>query len=101
MIASDAKGRLYVLMSPAGREGSHKDGGSEVWVVNPSTKARIARIPIKGVGASIEVTREASPRLIVARGDAVVDVYDADSGAFVHTLGASVAFNPQTLSVIN
>ncbi len=100
VIASDAKGRLYVLMSPAGKEGSHKDGGSEVWVVDPSTKARIARIPIKGVGASIEVTREASPRLIVARGDAVVDVYDADSGAFVHTLGASVAFNPQTLSVI-
>lgn len=101
VIASDAKGRLYVLMSSAGKEGSHKDGGSEVWVIDPATKARMARIPIKGMGASIEVTREASPRLIVARGDAVVDVYDADSGAFVHTLGASVAFNPQTLTVIN
>ena len=101
VIASDTGGKLYVLMSPAGREGSHKDGGSEVWVLDPTTKARLARIPIKGTGVSIEITREVAPRLIVARADSVIDVYDTTSGAFVHSLGSTVAFNPQTLSTID
>jgi methylamine dehydrogenase heavy chain len=101
VIASDASGKLYVLMSPSGREGSHKEGGSEVWVLDPATKARTARIALKGTGISIEVTREATPRLIVARADSVIDVYDAASGAFVHSLGTSVAFSPQTMSVID
>jgi methylamine dehydrogenase heavy chain len=101
VIASDAAGKLYVLMSPSGREGSHKDGGTEVWVIDPTKKVRVARIPLKGVGSAIEVTREAEPRLIVARIDAVIDVYDATNARFLHSLGTSVAFNPQTLSVIN
>ena len=88
-------------MSPSGREGSHKDGGSEVWALDPAKQARVARIPLKGPAISIEVTREAKPRLVAARVDAVVDVYDAESGAFQHTLGNTVAFNPQTLSVID
>jgi methylamine dehydrogenase heavy chain len=100
VIASGAGGRLYVLMNSAGREGSHKDGGTEVWVVDPAKKARIARIPLQGVGSSIEVTREARPKLVVARVDSVVDVYDAVSGAFLHSLGARVAFNPQTLTAV-
>lgn len=100
VIASGAGGHLYVLMNPAGREGSHKDGGTEVWVVDPAKKARIARIPLQGVGMSIELTREAQPKLVVARGDGVIDVYDAVSGAFRHSLGARVAFNPQTLTAV-
>ncbi len=100
VITSDAAGRLYVLMSAAGREGSHKDGGTEVWVLDPAKKARVARIALKGTGASIEVTKEAVPHLIVARGDSVIDVYDAASGAFVRTLGRSVAFNPLTLTAM-
>ncbi|MBK8629790.1 MAG: amine dehydrogenase [Sphingomonadales bacterium] len=101
VIASDATGKLYVLMSPSGREGSHKDGGTEVWVLDPAKQVRVARIPLKGPAITIEVTREAKPRLVAARVDAVVDVYDAESGAFQHTLGNTVAFNPQTLSVID
>jgi methylamine dehydrogenase heavy chain len=101
VITSDASGKLYVLMSPSGREGSHKDGGTEVWVLDPAKQARIARIPLQGPAIAIEVTREAKPRLVAARVDAVVDVYDAESGAFQHTLGNTVAFNPQTLSVID
>lgn len=100
VIASDAAGRLYVLMSPSGREGSHKDGGSEVWVLDPAKGERIARFPLQGTGLSIEVTREASPRLIVARTDSVVDVHDAQTGALIHSLGTSVAFNPMTLTAV-
>ena len=101
VIASDAAGNLYVLMNPSGREGSHKSGGTEVWVINPVTQTREARFPLKDVGLSIEVTREATPRLIVVRADAGIDVYDAATGAFIHSLGTSNAFTPFTLSVID
>ena len=101
VITSDAAGRLYVLMNPSGREGSHKDGGSEVWVLDPAKGERIARFALNGTGISIEVTREPSPRLIVARADSVIDVHDARTGALIHSLGNTVAFNPLTLSVID
>ncbi|NWK98962.1 amine dehydrogenase [Sphingobium lactosutens] len=99
VIASDAKGLLYVLMSPNGKEGSHKDGGTEVWVVDPVKKARLSRIALKGQGLAIAVTREDAPQLIVARADGVVDVHDAATGAFVRTLGATVAANPIVITV--
>lgn len=47
------------------------------------------------------MTREPSPRLIVARADSVIDVHDARTGALIHSLGNTVAFNPLTLSVID
>lgn len=101
VIASDAAGKLYILMNPSGKEGSHKDGGTEVWVIDPATQTRTARFPLNGVGVSIEVTREASPKLIVARADLAIDVHDAGTGAFIHSLGTTTAFNPLTLSVID
>ena len=99
VIASDARGLLYVLMSPNGREGSHKDGGTEVWVVDPVKKTRLSRIALKGQGLAIAVTREDTPQLIVARADGVIDVHDAATGAFVRTLGATVAANPIVVTV--
>lgn len=100
VIAADAKGLLYVLMTPAGKEGSHKDGGSEVWVIDPVSSKRINRIALQGHSASITVTREAAPRLVVSRADAVIDVYDAASGAFLHTLGNTIAFSPLVLTPV-
>jgi methylamine dehydrogenase heavy chain len=94
VINADAAGKLYVLMSPYGKEGSHKDGGSEVWVVDPVKKVRTMRIPLQGQTVAIGLTREDKPMLIAARADAVVDVYDATTGAFVRTLGATAAANP-------
>ena len=68
---------------------------------DPATGERLSRFALQGTGLSIEVTREASPRLIVARVDSVVEVYDAQTGALIHSLGNTVAFNPLTLSVVN
>jgi methylamine dehydrogenase heavy chain len=99
VIAADAKGLLYVLMSPNGKEGSHKDGGSEVWVIDPVKRARLSRISLKGQGLAIAVTRENTPQLIVARADGVIDVHDAATGAFVRTLGATVGANPIVVTV--
>lgn len=97
VIASDASGLLYVLMSPNGREGTHKDGGSEVWVVDPVKNERVRRIDLGGQAGSITVTHEAAPHLVVARADGNIDVFDAVSGALVRHLGATAAFNPVVL----
>ena len=94
VINADASGKLYVLMNPHGIEGSHKDGGTEVWVIDPAKKARIARFPLKAQSLAVAITREDTPHMVLARADGVIDVYDAATGAFVHTLGATVAFNP-------
>ncbi|MGV3512421.1 MAG: amine dehydrogenase large subunit [Novosphingobium sp.] len=94
VIATNGAGKLFVLMSPNGREGSHKDGGTEVWVVDTATKARVSRIPLRSVATAISLTKEAAPRLIVARGDGVVDVHDPVSGAFVRSLGTAGGANP-------
>ncbi|MDT1047293.1 hypothetical protein, partial [Pseudomonas aeruginosa] len=75
-------------------EGSHKDGGTEVWVIDPAKKARVARFPLRSVGVAVGVTPEDTPHLIVARADGVIDVHDAATGAFVRSLGATVAANP-------
>lgn len=100
VINADAAGHLYVLMSPAGREGSHKDGGSEVWVFDPAKKTRIARIALKGQSVAVAVTREDTPHLVLSRADGVIDIYDANSGAFVRSLGATVAYNPIVITPV-
>ena len=99
VISSDKAGRLYVLMSPAGKEGSHKDGGTEVWVVDPAKKARVARIPLKNHSVSVEATQQEKPLLVASRPDGALDVYDAESGAFVRTIVGS-AHDPMTMTAV-
>lgn len=97
MISADAAGRLYVLMNPAGKEGSHKDGGSEVWVVDPAKKQRVARIPLQNPAVSVEVTAQSVPLLVASRADGSLDVYDGTTGAFQRTL-ANVVHDPMTMT---
>lgn len=92
---SDA-GLLYVLMNPAGKEGSHKDGGTEIWVVDPKTKQRTGRFALDNPAFSIQVTHGPTPRLIAARPDGAVDVYDAETGKLQHHLG-QLAQNPYVI----
>ena len=100
VISADAAGRLYVLMNPAGREGSHKDGGTQVWVFDPVKHTRIAQFPLRAQSTAIAVTREDMPHLVLARADGVIDIYDAGTGAFVRTLGATVAYNPIVITPV-
>jgi methylamine dehydrogenase heavy chain len=100
VISADAAGRLYVLMNPNGREGSHKDGGTEVWVIDPVKQVRLARIALRAQSIAVAVTHEDVPHLVLARGDGVIDIYDAGSGAFVRTLGATVAYNPIVITPV-
>lgn len=84
--AIDSAGRLYVLMHPAGAEGTHKDPGAEVWVFDPAQKTRLARIPMRLPAISIEVTRGEQPLLVASNINMNIDVYGADDGGFQRTL---------------
>ena len=99
VISSDKAGLLYVLMNPHGKEGSHKDGGTEVWVVDPVRKTRIWRIALQNQAVSIEATHQAVPLLVASRADGSLDVYDAGSGAFRRTI-AGVAHDPMTMTAV-
>jgi methylamine dehydrogenase heavy chain len=79
-------GRLYVPMHRGG-EGSHKQGGSEIWVFDLKTHKRLARWPMAplqlGAVTAVQVSQDASPLLFAASGESVA-VFDALSGHLRH-----------------
>ena len=80
-IAADGDGLLYVLMHPDGTDGTHKNGGSEVWVVDPQSKSLSRRIELKNWGISLGMTGTSSqPLLTVVNTDFVIDIYNARTG---------------------
>lgn len=94
--ASDDNGRLYVLMHPKGYNGSHKDGGPELWVYEPKEKKRVAKITLKNWGVSVMATHGKDPYVLVTNADMQVDVYQNDK--YVRTLAA---FGQETPFVIH
>lgn len=86
LVAADHLGRLYVLMHPEGEEGSHKNGGSEVWVFDVAAKNRLARIALPNWGISIAVNSAEQPLLVVTNGAFGLETYDAGTGAFIREL---------------
>ncbi|HSY05648.1 MAG TPA: amine dehydrogenase large subunit [Steroidobacteraceae bacterium] len=82
-----ALGRLYVPMHMGG-EGTHKDGGTEIWVFELATHKRVARWPLQPQGLSrivaIQVSQDAAPLLFAATDTANVAVFDARSGELRH-----------------
>ena len=95
LVAADRNSRFYVLMNPEGKEGSHKDGGSEVWVFDAAARERVARIPLPNWGISIGVNGAGRPLLVATNGEFALETYDARSGDFVKTL----AVDTQTVFV--
>jgi methylamine dehydrogenase heavy chain len=80
-------GRMYVPMHRGG-EGSHKEGGSEIWVFDLDTHRRIARWPISAQHLSpvvaVQVSQDDAPLLFTAGQDGTVAVFDARSGHLRH-----------------
>jgi len=76
-------GRLYVPMHEGG-EGTHKDGGTEIWVYDLATHRRLARWPVKVQGLSrtiaAQVSQDAAPILFVATETGDLAVFDALTG---------------------
>jgi methylamine dehydrogenase heavy chain len=81
-------GRLYVPMHEGG-EGSHKDGGTEIWVFDLASHRRLARWPLKARGLSspvmaVQVSQDAAPLLFAATESSDVAVLDALTGRVRH-----------------
>jgi methylamine dehydrogenase heavy chain len=92
LAAGGPDGRLYVIMQPNGADGTHKKGGPEVWVFDVATHAKVATIKLKTPAASIALTSEAEPRVVVAAAPPdnplglTLDTYDAKTGAALGSL---------------
>jgi len=85
LIGSDEKSLLYVLMQPEAGEGTHKDPATEVWVFNPSSKARVKRLRLVRPGSSIALTHGPEALMLVQAGERL-DVYDSQSGMLMRSL---------------
>ncbi len=99
-IASDKSGKLYVLMNPDGKEGSHKNPASEVWIFDTVSGEKVGEFDLAAPSISVATTGQSTPQLVVARADGQIDVYDPQTGALKKTLGASIAFNPMVVQAV-
>jgi methylamine dehydrogenase heavy chain len=91
LAAGGPDGRLYVIMQPNGRDGSHKDGGPEVWVFDPATHAKVATIKLRVSSDCIAVSGGTHPMLLVSSLspdsplDVSLDTYELSGGPAVNT----------------
>src|SRR5580765_2249864 len=79
--------RLYVPMHQGG-EGSHKEGGTEIWVFDTRSHKRLARWAFQSAGLArilaVQVSQDPAPLLFAADSAANVAVIDALSGHVKH-----------------
>jgi methylamine dehydrogenase heavy chain len=88
---------LFVLMQPNGKEGSHKEGGTEVWVFKPASGALERRIKLTTAGISIAVTHSTPSYLVVTNADMLLDVYDAMSGDLLRSISVGTSATPMVV----
>jgi len=71
-----------------GGEGTHKDGGTEIWVYDLATHKQLARWPVKSHGLSkvvaLQVSQDPAPLLFAATETAQLATFDALSGQLRH-----------------
>jgi methylamine dehydrogenase heavy chain len=99
VVTADGEGRLYVLMNPDGRDGDEKAGGTEVWVMDPEARKRVARISLEAPAISIEATADGKPLLAASRLGGYLDVYDPATGELIRT-EPQIASDPLTLVAV-
>ena len=97
IISTHENGELFVLMHKDGYDGSHKNGGSEVWVFDVKSKKRIKRFELKEWGVSIEVTKGDKPYLVVTNGNYNLDIYSAADGSWQRVIGGKAFEMPMVL----
>ncbi|WP_417451416.1 amine dehydrogenase large subunit [Kordiimonas sp.] len=98
--ASEETGKLYLLMNEGAGEGDHKNGGGEVWVIDPESGAVESRYALKSWGLSIEITGGAKPLLVVSTIKSEIEVYDAANGGFVRMIGGDLAISPFVMHAV-
>lgn len=93
--ASDSE--LFVVMQENGEEGSHKSGGSEVWVLDPNAKQLKRRIELHDGGLSITVTHSDPAYLVVTNENMSLDVFDPLSGEHLRNITLGIGAFPFVL----
>ena len=82
-----ARNKLYVPMHKGG-DGSHKEGGSEIWVFDLKSHQREARWPIDsykaGTAISVQVSQDAAPLLFIATETSHLLILEALTGKLKH-----------------
>jgi methylamine dehydrogenase heavy chain len=80
-------GKLFVPMHRGG-EGSHKEGGTEIWVFDMKTHQRVARWPLAPLKLAkvlaVQVSQDEAPLLFAATDHSDVAVFDALTGQLRH-----------------
>ena len=94
--ASDGRTKLYVIMSPNGFNGSHKNGGEEIWVMDVNRKSLKQRIKVQDNAFSIEIVPGRKPLLAVTNVNMLLDVYSL-SGKHQRTFSLGDAAMPLML----
>jgi methylamine dehydrogenase heavy chain len=85
VITADSKGNLFVMMHPDGGEGTHKDPGFEIWVIDTKKQKLMRRLEMITPVLAIALTRD-DELLVGTTVEMNVDVYDAGSGELLRTL---------------
>lgn len=75
---ADNAGRLFVLMHSNGAEGTHKEGGEEVWVFNPAERRRVNRFTLENWGVSLGMSGGSPAMLVVTNAEMGIDLYTTD-----------------------
>jgi methylamine dehydrogenase heavy chain len=89
---ADSSGLGYFLMHPDGAEGTHKNGGSEVWLFDLAEGKRLSRIVLKNWGIALGTSGTGDNQLMfVTNAELGVDVYRVPEGEFVQTLKVALA----------
>lgn len=87
-----ASGKIYVLMHE-GEYWSHKEAGSEIWVVDLATKKVVKRFPLEKHAAAIAVSQGAEPLLFVndRKGDGwVIDATSWEEKSKIEDAGSGL-----------
>ena len=86
LIDYDSLGRFYILMHPDGHDGTHNEGGPEVWVFDAEKQQRLKRIALKTWGLSVAASGGDKPLLLVSNAEMNLDLYDGLSGEHIRTI---------------
>jgi len=96
-VIAASENELFVVMQENGEEGSHKSGGSEVWVLDPSSKQLNRRIELHDGGLSITVTRSDPAYLVVTNENMSLDIFDPLSGEHLRNITLGIGAFPFVL----
>jgi methylamine dehydrogenase heavy chain len=75
-----ATGLAYVLMH-TGEYWTHKEPGTEIWVLDVAAKKVVKRFPLEDPAGAIAVTQEANPKLVLTTEGGTLLILDAKTGA--------------------